>query len=170
MPHMSIEYSANLDRSVDMTEFCAVVQRAILDTGLFELGAVRVRALRADAYAIADRLPENAFIHMCFRIGAGRSEADKRNAGEAVFAAALADFAGFFAWAGFAGFAGAFLAVALAAGFLAVLVAVLAILFLPRGFSAFQYGFLGERSGDSVARDRSTSAWMASARCASAML
>ena len=102
MPHMSIEYSANLDRSVDMTEFCAVVQRAILDTGLFELGAVRVRALRADAYAIADRLPENAFIHMCFRIGAGRSEADKRNAGEAVFAAALAHLKDLFATPHFA--------------------------------------------------------------------
>jgi len=87
---MSIEYSANLDRSVDMMEFCVVVQRAILDTGLFELGAVRVRALRAEAYAIADRLPENAFIHMSFRIGAGRSEADKRKAGEAIFAAAEA--------------------------------------------------------------------------------
>jgi 5-carboxymethyl-2-hydroxymuconate isomerase len=102
VPHMSIEYSANLDRSVDMTEFCAVLQRAILDTGLFELGAVRVRALRAEAYAIADRLPENAFIHMSFRIGAGRSEADKRNAGEAIFAAATAHLDSLFATPHFA--------------------------------------------------------------------
>lgn len=88
MPHMSIEYSANLDGSVDMTEFCAIVERTMLDTGLFELGAVRVRAFRAEAYAVADRLPENGFIDMNLRIGKGRSAEDRKRAGEAIFAAA----------------------------------------------------------------------------------
>ncbi|UCI20039.1 5-carboxymethyl-2-hydroxymuconate Delta-isomerase [Mesorhizobium sp. B2-1-8] len=87
MPHFSIEYSANLDAKVDMDELCALVLRTVLDTGLFETGAVRVRAFRADAYAIADHLPENAFLDMSFRIGAGRSAEDKKRTGEAVFAA-----------------------------------------------------------------------------------
>ncbi|MDX8452232.1 5-carboxymethyl-2-hydroxymuconate Delta-isomerase [Mesorhizobium sp. VK9D] len=86
MPHMSIEYSANLDPKVDMGELCALVSRAILDTGLFEPGAVRVRAFRAEAYAIADRLPENGFLDMNFRIGKGRGEEEKKSAGEAIFA------------------------------------------------------------------------------------
>lgn len=88
MPHMSIEYSANLDGSVDMGEFCAIVQRTMLETGLFELGAVRVRAFRAEAYAVADRLPENGFIDMNLRIGKGRSAEDRKRAGEMIFAAA----------------------------------------------------------------------------------
>ena len=57
---------------------CALVLRTVLDTGLFETGAVRVRAFRAEAYAIADNLPENAFLDMSFRIGTGRSAEDKK--------------------------------------------------------------------------------------------
>ncbi|NUS19096.1 MAG: 5-carboxymethyl-2-hydroxymuconate Delta-isomerase [Mesorhizobium sp.] len=70
-----------------MGELCARVSRTILETGLFEPGAVRVRAFRAEAYAIADLLPENGFIDMNFRIGKGRSAEEKKRAGEAIFAA-----------------------------------------------------------------------------------
>jgi 5-carboxymethyl-2-hydroxymuconate isomerase len=97
VPHLSIEYSANLDGRVDMAGLCAALSEAILGTGLFELGAVRVRAFRAEAHAIADRLPENAFVDMSFRIGVGRSAEDKKAAGEAIFATAgqyLADLFG----------------------------------------------------------------------------
>ena len=47
MPHCSIEYSANLDGKVDMGGLCNALLQAILSTGLFQIGAVRVRALRA---------------------------------------------------------------------------------------------------------------------------
>ena len=84
---MVIEYSANLDAKVDMGALCELVARTILETGLFEPGAVRVRAFRAEAYAIADRLPENGFIDLNFRIGKGRSDEEKKRTGEAIFAA-----------------------------------------------------------------------------------
>lgn len=93
MPHVTIEYSENLDPVVDMAAFCERIRLAMLDTGLFELGAIRVRALRADAYAIADALPQNAFLDMSLRIGTGRSAEDKRRAGEQIFAAASEFFA-----------------------------------------------------------------------------
>ena len=67
-----------------------------MSTGLFELGALRVRALRADAYAVADLLPENAFIDMSFRIGKGRSELEKRNTGEAIFSTVTRTLAALF--------------------------------------------------------------------------
>jgi 5-carboxymethyl-2-hydroxymuconate isomerase len=86
LPHMSIEYSGNLDASVDMAGLCKVVLKTILDTGLFEVGAVRVRAFRSESYAVADQLPQNGFIDMNFRIGKGRSETEKKRAGEAIFA------------------------------------------------------------------------------------
>lgn len=85
MPHFTMDYSANLDRKVNFDALCRVVHAEILKTGLFEIGAVRVRAIRCDAYAIADLLTENAFIDMSFRIGEGRSENDKRRTGEAIF-------------------------------------------------------------------------------------
>lgn len=99
---MAIEYSANLDASVDMRSLCALVSRTILDTGLFEPGAVRVRAFRAEAYAVADQLPENGFIDMNFRIGRGRSAEEKKRAGEAIFAAVSAYLAPLFATPHFA--------------------------------------------------------------------
>ena len=88
MPHFTAEYSSNLDPVVDMAAFCECIRVAMLDTGLFELGAIRVRALRAEAYAIADALPQNGFVDMSLRIGTGRSAEDKRRAGELIFAAA----------------------------------------------------------------------------------
>lgn len=90
MPHFRMEYSANLEADVDMTALCGLVRETILGTGLFEVGAVRVRAFRADAWSIADDLPENAFLDMEFRIGKGRSEEDKKRAGEAIFSAVTA--------------------------------------------------------------------------------
>jgi len=88
MPHMSIEYSANLDGTVDMGEFCTLIARTMRATGLFELGAIRVRAFRADAHAVADQLPENGFIDLNLRIGRGRTAEEKKRAGEEIFAAA----------------------------------------------------------------------------------
>ena len=99
---MAIEYSANLDAKVDMPALCELVSRTMLDTGVFEPGAIRVRAFRAEAYAIADRLPENGFIDMNLRIGKGRSAEDKKRAGEAIFAAVSGHLASLFATPHFA--------------------------------------------------------------------
>lgn len=88
MPHLSVEYSANLDRLTDIGGLCERLLEAALETGLFEVGAVRVRAIRCAHYAIADRMPENAFVDLSFRIGTGRTLEEKKRAGEAIFAAA----------------------------------------------------------------------------------
>lgn len=87
MPHFTIEYSANLDGKTDMQGLCEAVLDAALATGIFEPGAIRVRAIRCDAYAIADRLPENGFVDISVRLGAGRSIETRRRIGDAVFAA-----------------------------------------------------------------------------------
>ena len=93
MPHLTIEYSANLGTRSDIAGLCASLHAAVLQTGLFELGAIRVRALCCTDYAIADLLAENSFADLRLRIGAGRSQAEKHMAGEVVFAAASAHFA-----------------------------------------------------------------------------
>lgn len=87
MPHITLEYSANLDSRVQMADLCTIAKAAMMKTDVFELGAIRVRAVRCEAYAIADELPENAFVAVLVRIGAGRSEADKKRVGETLFAA-----------------------------------------------------------------------------------
>ena len=51
MPHLTLDYSANLDGAVDMQALCALLHEAMISTGLFELGTIRVRALRANPLA-----------------------------------------------------------------------------------------------------------------------
>lgn len=88
MPHLTVEYSANLESHAEIGALCDDLLRTVLETDLFEVGAVRVRAIRCEHYAIADRLPENAFVDLNFRIGTGRSAEEKKRIGEALFAAA----------------------------------------------------------------------------------
>lgn len=88
MPHLTLEYSANLGATVDFDALCRALLKALLDSGLVERGAPRVRAIRCDACAVADDLAENSFIDMSLRLGAGRSQTEKRNLGDALIAAA----------------------------------------------------------------------------------
>lgn len=88
MPHLTLEYSANLDGAVDFDALCRALLAALMASGLVERGAPRVRAIRCEAYAIADEMPENSFIDMALRLGAGRTLEEKRNLGDAFIAAA----------------------------------------------------------------------------------
>lgn len=102
MPHLRIEYSANLETQIDLQQVCARLRQALFDTGLFELGAIRVRACRAEHYAIADELQANSFLDAVLRVGEGRSGKDLQTAGDAIFATAEAELAHLFATPHFA--------------------------------------------------------------------
>ncbi|MET0724350.1 MAG: 5-carboxymethyl-2-hydroxymuconate Delta-isomerase [Tardiphaga sp.] len=102
MPHFTLEYSANLDAAVDIGAVCEVVRKAAVETGVFPLGGIRVRALRCEHFAIADGRPGLGFLAMVLRIGEGRDLATRQRAGEHVFKA-LSDFLDpLFARSGFA--------------------------------------------------------------------
>lgn len=87
MPHLSIEYSANLNARIDIPSVCSLLKDVLVRTGLFELGAIRVRAFCSDTYAVADELPQNGFIDLQLRIGRGRSIEERKRVGEAIVAA-----------------------------------------------------------------------------------
>ena len=93
MPHLTLEYSANLERSADLKDLCRLLAKTLHETKLFELGAIRVRALVSQTYVIADDLPQNAFLDASLRIGAGRTAEEKKRVGEALFAV-MSDFFG----------------------------------------------------------------------------
>ncbi len=57
-----------------------------LDTGVFPIGGLRVRAYRADRYRIADKHPDNAFVHVTAMIGHGRPLDVQQTAGAQLFA------------------------------------------------------------------------------------
>jgi len=45
MPHIVIDYSANLDARVDIQSLCVVLRDATVATGVAPLAGIRVRAL-----------------------------------------------------------------------------------------------------------------------------
>ena len=87
MPHFTIEYSANLDHRVDMSKVVEIVRKAAVETGIFPLGGIRVRAIKCEHYAIADGNPSFSFLDMLLRLGEGRDLATRQKAGEHIFKA-----------------------------------------------------------------------------------
>jgi len=79
MPHLKLEYSANLEAHSDMPALCAALGRALtqMQDGdgqpVFPLLGTRVLAYPAAHYAVADGAPERAFLYLNLRITPGRS-------------------------------------------------------------------------------------------------
>ena len=87
MPHFTIEYSANLDERVDMGAVVELVRKAAVETGIFPLGGIRVRAVKCEHYAVADGQKNFGFLDMVLRLGEGRDLATRKQAGEHIFKA-----------------------------------------------------------------------------------
>lgn len=88
MPHISFEYSANLDGDLDMAGFCEVLRAAAVETGVFDPAGIRVRAVRCADFLIADGHPDNAFIDISVRLRGGRALEARKAATAAIFDAA----------------------------------------------------------------------------------
>jgi 5-carboxymethyl-2-hydroxymuconate isomerase len=91
MPHLTLEYSANLADTQRIGELCNALAQCLdaqRESGerVYPRGGIRVRALRCEQYCIADGRPDAAFLHANLKIGAGRSDAVKQATGDALFA------------------------------------------------------------------------------------
>ena len=87
MPHLVIEYSANVEDRIALGDLLDKLHACALTTGVFPLGGLRVRAYRADAYRIADKAPDNGFVHVTALIGHGRPLDVQQRAGQELLAA-----------------------------------------------------------------------------------
>ena len=98
MPHLVILYTSNLEANIDMSRLC----RALADTMLTQLdeagkqvfptGGTRVLAYPAAHYAVADSKADYGFVYLNLRMGLGRSDAIKKEAGRALMDCARAFF------------------------------------------------------------------------------
>ena len=90
MPHVVILYTPNLETKIDISKLC----RAMADTMLaqideqgkqvFPTGGTRVLAYPAAHYAVADGKHDYGFVYLNLRMGTGRSDAIKKEAGSAL--------------------------------------------------------------------------------------
>jgi len=81
MPHITIEYSSNLEGDVDLPGLVTAIHQAVVQSGMFDLANVRTRAAPRTLYRIADGRAENAFLHIVARIRRGRSVAARQSLG-----------------------------------------------------------------------------------------
>lgn len=88
MPHLTVDYSANMEDRVDMPGLCDVLRRAAIETGVLPMAGVRVRAIRADHVSIADGDPQHGYIDIALRLRGGRDLETRKAATAQVFAAA----------------------------------------------------------------------------------
>jgi len=87
MPHLIIEYSANLDGRLDLDGLLDRLHTTAIGTGMFPQGGIRIRAYRAEHYRIADCAGDNAFVHATAIVGSGRPLERREAVSRELFAA-----------------------------------------------------------------------------------
>ena len=80
-----MEYSANLEKLVDMAGLCETLRKAAARIEIFPLAGIRVRATKVDHFAIADGDEKHGFIDLTIRLRDGWSSAVKQKAVKEIF-------------------------------------------------------------------------------------
>jgi len=94
MPHFIVEYTANLEPEGDLPGLLQKINATMIaQGGVFPIGGIRSRAIRLDCYRMADGEADYAFVHATLKIGAGRDEATRKRAGDALFEVMKSHFA-----------------------------------------------------------------------------
>jgi 5-carboxymethyl-2-hydroxymuconate isomerase len=98
MPHLTLDHSANLSADGDIGGLCRKLARCLAEQkaegmAVYPLGGIRVRALVAEAWCIADGSVDAAYLHAMLKVGAGRPESTLRATGDAVFEVMKSHFA-----------------------------------------------------------------------------
>jgi 5-carboxymethyl-2-hydroxymuconate isomerase len=84
MPHIRVEYSSNLATDVDIRALIDQVHAAVIATGVFEVAAVRTRAIPREIYRIADGSPDHVFVHVDASIAPGRDAPARKRVAQAI--------------------------------------------------------------------------------------
>jgi 5-carboxymethyl-2-hydroxymuconate isomerase len=84
MPHLTLEYTNNLDFDVQL--LLARMHSELVSTGAISLKGLKSRAIRHTEYRIADGNPDYAFVHVNLLIREGRPTKVQKDAAQRVMA------------------------------------------------------------------------------------
>jgi len=87
MPHILIDYTANLEAAVTQGRLVDAVHQAALDCGVFPVWGVRTLARRVDQYRVGNGDAGNGFVHISVRIAPGRNVELRHRVTHELFAA-----------------------------------------------------------------------------------
>ncbi len=72
MPHLVLEYSANVPDEPDLDLALRRLHEAMTTAGPFDLANVKSRAVRQERFRVADGAADRAFVHLTAAVLAGR--------------------------------------------------------------------------------------------------
>lgn len=98
MPHLVVQYTANLEPEAAIGALCKTLAEIIVaqrsaGARLFPVGGTRVLAYPTPHFAVADGAADRAFVYLNMRIAGGRERALVAATGEALVAAVRSHFA-----------------------------------------------------------------------------
>lgn len=86
MPHIIVEYSDNLKGETNISLLLKSLNEVLIARSpSFPIGGIRSRAIELHDYCVADGTEDDAFVHVTFKIGAGRSKEVKEETCQAMF-------------------------------------------------------------------------------------
>lgn len=88
MPHLIVEYSANLAEVTSIPDLLGAVHTTAAGCGVFDVAAVRTRAVGRELTLVGDGNPSNGFALITVRMKAGRDLATQTRIAELLMAAA----------------------------------------------------------------------------------
>ena len=86
MPHLVLEWSANVPDEPDFDLVLRRLHEAMTTAGPFDLANVKSRAVRHERFRVADGAPDRAFVHLTASVLAGREARVLRETGDALLA------------------------------------------------------------------------------------
>jgi len=84
MPHLVLEYSANVPDTPDLDDVLRRLHEAMATTGHFDLARVKSRVRRHETFRLADGASDRAFVHLDLSVLAGRKAELLQGAGAAL--------------------------------------------------------------------------------------
>jgi len=83
MAHFIYEYSTNLNELLlDMPGLMEKMHAVAVASEIFPLSGIRSRAVKFDSFRVADGAADKGFINLSMKVGRGREEATRQQAGE----------------------------------------------------------------------------------------
>jgi 5-carboxymethyl-2-hydroxymuconate isomerase len=81
MPHLTLEYTANVAPATDLRRLFSRLHHVLAGVGGISIANFKSRAIRLDDYHVGDGSAENAFVHLEIRLLEGRAAELKRDIG-----------------------------------------------------------------------------------------
>jgi 5-carboxymethyl-2-hydroxymuconate isomerase len=82
MPHITLEYTDNIDQPIEFHALFAELHQVLADVAGIDIANCKSRARRLDTYHIGEEETGNAFVHLEVQLFEGRSPELKREIGK----------------------------------------------------------------------------------------